>query len=117
MRILVPVDEDKGLDSPVSEEFGEAPYFAIVEAGGVKILSNSQVFTGRGHRWEEILRLEPNVVITKEIGKPAYYALRSRGVKILLAEGSTLREVLERAKKGELKEFPPEMAHEPRHRH
>jgi len=60
---------------------------------------------------------EYNVVITKEIGMPAYYALRSKGVKILLAEGKTLREVLERAKKGELKEFPPEMAHEPRHRH
>ncbi|AAL63217.1 hypothetical protein PAE1037 [Pyrobaculum aerophilum str. IM2] len=27
MRILVPLDEDRGLDSPVSEEFGEAPYF------------------------------------------------------------------------------------------
>ncbi|MEM4650850.1 MAG: NifB/NifX family molybdenum-iron cluster-binding protein [Pyrobaculum sp.] len=89
MRILVPLDEDRGLDSPVSEEFGEAPYFAIIEENGMKILSNGEVFTGRGHRWEEILRLEPNVVITKEIGRPAYYALRSRGVKILFAEGRT----------------------------
>jgi predicted Fe-Mo cluster-binding NifX family protein len=27
MCVLIPVDEAKGLDSPISDEFGEAPFF------------------------------------------------------------------------------------------
>jgi predicted Fe-Mo cluster-binding NifX family protein len=32
-------------------------------------------------------------------------------------EGTTAREALERLKRGELREFPAELAHEPRRRH
>ncbi|WP_148683026.1 NifB/NifX family molybdenum-iron cluster-binding protein [Pyrobaculum ferrireducens] len=115
MRILVPVEENRGWDSPVSDEFGHAPYFAVVEGGQVRIFSNGEVIRGRGHRWEEILSLGPDVVITREIGRPAYHVFRNRGVRIYLAEGATLREVLEKFQRGLLKEFPAELAHEPRH--
>ncbi|ABP49807.1 Dinitrogenase iron-molybdenum cofactor biosynthesis [Pyrobaculum arsenaticum DSM 13514] len=117
MRILVPVEEPRGLESPVSEEFGEAPYFAVVTDGGVQILTNEEVMRGFRHRWEAIVALKPDVVITKEIGRPAYQALRSRGVRIYLADGATLKEALEKLRRGELAEFPPELVHEPRHPH
>jgi Uncharacterized conserved protein len=116
MRVLIPVDEAKGLDSPISDEFGEAPYFVVVDGDKVEVYRNEEVITGRGHRWEEILSLRPDVVVTKEIGRPAYYAFRAKGVKIYLADGATVREALERLKKGELREFPAELAHEPRYR-
>ena len=117
MRILVPVEKPMGLESPISEEFGEAPYFAIVTDGGVQILTNEEVMRSFRHKWEAIVALKPDVVITKEIGRPAYQALRSRGVRIYLAEGATLKEVLEKLRRGEQEEFPPELVHEPRHRH
>jgi predicted Fe-Mo cluster-binding NifX family protein len=81
------------------------------------VYRNEEVIKGRGHRWEEILQLKPNVVITREIGRPAYYAFRAGGVKIFLAEGATARETLEKWRRGELREFPPELVHEPRHGH
>jgi predicted Fe-Mo cluster-binding NifX family protein len=34
MRVLIPVDEAKGLDSPISDEFGEAPFFLVATNGG-----------------------------------------------------------------------------------
>lgn len=117
MRILIPVNELKGLNSPISDEFGEAPYFLVVDGDRVESYKNDEVITGRGHRWEEILRLKPDVVITREIGRPAYYAFKARGVKIYLAEGATVVEALEKLKRGELKEFPHELVHEPRHPH
>ena len=118
MRILIPVDEAKGLDSPISDEFGEAPFFLVAtDGGGLEVYRNEEVIKGRGHRWEEILQLKPDVVITREIGRPAYYAFKAKGIKILLAEGTTAREALEKLRRGELREFPPELVHEPRHEH
>lgn len=117
MRILIPVDEARGLDSPISEEFGRAPFFLVFEDGKVEIYRNEDVVKGVGRRWEEILKLRPDVVITREIGRPAYYAYRRIGVLIYLAEGKNVREALDKFRRGELREFPPELAHEPRHYH
>ena len=118
MRVLIPVDEAKGLVSPISDEFGAAPFFLVATDGvGLKVYRNEEMIQGRGHRWEEILQLKPDVVITREIGRPAYHAFRAKGIKILLAEGATAREALEKWRRGELREFPPELVHEPTHGH
>lgn len=117
MRVLIPVEENKGLQSPISDEFGEAPFFLVVDGDRVEGYRNDEVITGRGHRWEEILKLKPDVVVTREIGRPAFYAFKAKGVKIYLAEGATVAEALDKLRRGELREFPPELAHEPRHRH
>jgi predicted Fe-Mo cluster-binding NifX family protein len=114
MCILIPVDEAKGLDSPISDAFGEAPFFLVATDGGeLEVYRNEEVMKRRGHRWEEILQLKPDVVITRKIGRPAYYAFRAGGVKVLLAEGATAREALEKWRHGELRE----LVHEPRHGH
>jgi predicted Fe-Mo cluster-binding NifX family protein len=116
MRVLIPVDEAKGLDSPISDEFGEVPFFLVATDGEeLEACRDEEVIKGRGHRWEEILQLRPDVVITRKIGRSAYYAFRAGGVKIFLAEGATAREVLEKWRRGELREFSPELVREPRH--
>ena len=80
MCILIPVHEAKGLDSPISDEFGKAPFFLVAtDSGELEVYRNEDVIQGRGHRWEEILQPKPDVVITREIGRPAYYAFRARG--------------------------------------
>jgi predicted Fe-Mo cluster-binding NifX family protein len=87
---LNPCGRGQGLDSPISDEFGEAPFFLVATNGGeLEMYRNEEVMQGRGHRWEEILQLKPDVVITREIGRPAYYAFRAGDVKIFLAEGAT----------------------------
>jgi|GEM_PF-6761767 len=117
MRVLIPVDESRCLDSTISDEFGEAPFFLVIDGDRVEMYKNEEVITGHSHRWQEILKLQPDVIITREIGKPAYYAFRTKGIKIYLAEASAASEALEKLKRRELKEFPAELAHEPRHMH
>jgi predicted Fe-Mo cluster-binding NifX family protein len=118
MRFLIPVDGARGLDSPISDEFGEAPFLLVAtDGGGLEVYRNEEVIKGRGHRWEEILQLKPEVVITREIGRPAYHAFKARGIKIFFAEDATAHEALEKWRRGELREFPPELVHEPRHSH
>ncbi|MEZ0319364.1 MAG: NifB/NifX family molybdenum-iron cluster-binding protein [Pyrobaculum sp.] len=118
MRIVVPLDENKGWESKISEELGHAPYFAVVEGDSLVIVEGNKVITGRGHRWAELYtKLKPDVLITKEIGKPGYAGFKKMNVRIYYAEAKTLREAVEKFKKGELKEFPEELAHEPHHNH
>ncbi|MEM1597552.1 MAG: NifB/NifX family molybdenum-iron cluster-binding protein [Pyrobaculum sp.] len=118
MRIVVPLDENKGWDSKISEELGHAPYFAVVDGDSLVVVEGNRVITGRGPRWAELYtKLKPDVLITREIGKPAYAALKEKNVRIYYADAKTLREAVERLKKGELKEFPEELAHEPHHSH
>jgi predicted Fe-Mo cluster-binding NifX family protein len=52
----------------------------VVDGDRVEVYRNEEVIKGRGHRRKEILQLRPDVVITREIGKPAYHAFRARGV-------------------------------------
>jgi len=112
-----PLTRRVALSPPISDEFGEAPFFLVVDGDRVEVYRNVEVIKGRGDRWEEILQLRPDVVITREIGKPAYHAFRARGIKTYFAEDTTAREALERLKRGELREYPAELAHEPRRRH
>jgi len=118
MRVVVPLDENRGWDSRISDELGHAPYFALVDGDRLTIVEGPKVITGRGPRWAELYtKLKPNVVITKEIGKPAYAAFRQKGVTVYYADAKTLREAVEKWKRGELREFPEELAHEPHHEH
>jgi predicted Fe-Mo cluster-binding NifX family protein len=50
MRVLIPVDEAGGLESPISDEFGEAPFFLVVDGDGVEVYRNEELIKGRGHR-------------------------------------------------------------------
>ena len=69
-----------------------------------------------GPRWAQLYeKLRPDAIMTREMGKPAYAALRQRGVAIYYADAATLREAVEKLRRGELREFPEELAHEPHH--
>jgi predicted Fe-Mo cluster-binding NifX family protein len=84
----------------LSPPFRIGAVFLVVDGDRVEVYRNEEVIKGRGHRWEEILQLRPDVVITREIGKPAYHAFRARSVKMYFAEGTTAREASERLKRG-----------------
>ena len=118
MRIVVPVEERNGLASRVSDELGHAPFYAVVEGESIEFKSNEEVMRGEGPRWVRLLEsLRPDVVITREIGRPALSAFRARGIRVLYADGATLGELLDRYRRGELRDFPEELAHEPHHAH
>jgi Uncharacterized conserved protein len=116
MRVFISVDEAGGLESPFWMNSARRR-FLVVDGDRVEVYRNVEVIKGRGDKREETLQLRPDAVITREIGKPAHQALRARGVKLYFAEGTTAREALERLKRGELREFPAGLAHEPRRRH
>ncbi len=122
MRIFVPLKDNNGLNSRVTGHPGRAPYYAVVEVEGNKIVSY-QIYEnqhaaeeGEHHGHHEhgghggvfmriIMDQKPDAFITYIMGPGAYNALKQMGIKIYLPKGHTLQESVEALINGELKEM------------
>jgi len=111
-RIVIPVIENSGLESRLSEHFGRAPYFMVVEIDSkgeivnIEAIPNtSEHFGGFGRPPDKILQLRPTVLITYEMGPRALSIFQQARVAVLRANASTVREVIEAFKRNELEEL------------
>ncbi len=122
MIIIVPVEENKGVNSRLSEHFGRAPYLAIVNIKEdnqytVEIKPNtSQHFGGIGLPSENILQYKPDAVITYGMGPRAIQILSANNVKVFSATSPLLKENIENYLKGLVKTTVEPCDH-PRHKH
>jgi len=78
VKIVIPVEDVNGLNSRLSQHFGRAPYFTVVELDengkvlNLQIAPNkSEHFGGVGKPPEIILNLRPNAVATCGMGPRA----------------------------------------------
>lgn len=111
-RIVVPVVDESGLNAQLSEHFGRAPFFAVVdlsendEISDVKTVANvGEHFGGSGQRADFILQLKPNAIITYGMGPRGLGIYQSVRVAVLRANAKTVREVIAAYKNDELQEL------------
>lgn len=121
-RIVIPAEDSNGLDARLSEHFGRAPYFIIVELDedgnivNVQSVSNeSEHFGGVGSPPDRILQFRPNAVITYGMGPRALRIFQDAGVAVLRANADTVKEVVEAYRQGRLEELT-EGCYRARHR-
>jgi len=112
VRILIPVQDESGLNAWLSEHFGRTPYFAVVDLDeNGRILNQRTVpnagerFGGSGRRADFILQLKPNAIITYGMGPRGLSIYQSVRVAVLRANANTVREVIAAYSKGELEEL------------
>jgi predicted Fe-Mo cluster-binding NifX family protein len=114
MRFCIPVLEDKGLDSPVSEHFGSAPLFLLVDDSddSVEVFANQNTHHGHGmcRPLESFRGHSIDAVVVSGIGGGAMNKLRASGIDVLFGNGSTVKEILERQKEGGLRRVHPGQA-------
>ncbi len=120
-RIVIPVLNEAGLDAHLSEHFGRAPYFAVLEIGekgqvvNQKTVANvGEHFGGSGRRADFILQLKPNVIITYGMGPRGLTIFQDARVAVLRADANTVRRVVDAYNRNELEELT-EGCHEARH--
>ena len=121
VRIVIPVLDESGLNARLSEHFGRAPYFAVVELDENGRISNQRTvpnvgehFGGSGQRADFILRLKPNAIITYGMGPRGLNIYQSVRVAVLRANANTVGEVIAAYNKDELEELT-EGCHQARH--
>lgn len=121
MRLVIPVLDDNNLNAQLSEHFGRAPYFLVLdvdETGGIsyqRIVANvSEHFGGVGRPPDRILQLRPNVLITYGMGPRALNIFQNARVAVLKANANTVRNVVLAYNNDELEELT-EGCHQARH--
>jgi predicted Fe-Mo cluster-binding NifX family protein len=124
-RILMPVEDEKGLDAKLAHHFGRAPYFAVVELDEkqkplkVKNEPNRSEHMGgaAGHSHESFLELRPDIVVAYTMGPGALHAFQDAGVTVLQATANTVKDNIEAFKEGKLKELAGGCEHAHHHEH
>jgi predicted Fe-Mo cluster-binding NifX family protein len=124
-RILIPVEDEAGLDAQVASHFGRAPYFALVELDEkqeipkVKTEPNRSEHMGGapGHSHESFLALKPDVVVAYSMGPGALGTFQDAGITVLKATSDTVGGNIESFKEGKLKELAGGCEHAQHHEH
>jgi predicted Fe-Mo cluster-binding NifX family protein len=108
MRICVSASANS-LDASVDPRFGRCPYFIIVDSETMQFEAvpnpASGAMGGAGIQAVQIIASKgAKAVITGNVGPNAFQALSAAGIKIITGAYGTVRDVVEKYKRGELKE-------------
>ena len=108
-KIVVPTIGREGLNDDLAQHFGRAPYFTAVdlddngEVTNVKTVPNAGEHAGgMGHAHDNILDLQPNVIIVYGMGPRGLNTFQGSGITVLRANADTVKEVIEAYKDGKL---------------
>jgi len=107
MRICITSQGDS-LESEVDPRFGRCQYFAVVDSDTLELemIKNPNVdaMGGAGiQSAQAVAAKEVKAVLTGDVGPNAFQTLQAAGVEVITGVSGTVREVVERYKKGELK--------------
>jgi len=122
MIICLPADGNNE-NANVSSSFGRCPYYAFYDAESdrFEIVSNpaTKAMSGAGIQAAQfIVNKGANVVLTVNMGPNSGEVLQEAGVKIITGVAGTLREAVERYKKGEFANVSENVVFsEPKHEH
>jgi len=111
-KLVIPIKQDKGLDSEIMDQFGRANYFIFVaidkKKGEVKFTKVKE----NPHKKELakagfgavnfIVKEKIDALITREMGGISFHTLRDHLVDVYKAEGKTVRKVVDKFMKNEL---------------
>ena len=97
MKLLIALNENKKLNSKLSEHFGYCPYFAIyeTETKKIKIIENKINHSSkRLNPVEQIMKLKPDIVFSLGMGKKAIELFNKKKVKIKTGNYKILKELI-----------------------
>ena len=123
-RIVIPVEDERGLEARVAEHFGRAPFFAVVDLDeNGKILSTKteankgEHHGGTGHPHENLLALKPDVIIACGMGPGGLTSFQNAGVTVLKANANTVKDIVASYKQGKLETLATGCEHAHHHTH
>ena len=118
MKICIPSMDDQGLESTVSDHFGRAPYFTLVdtETDQVDIMPNPDCHAGghghgQGscHHSGHLKARKVDAVVTGGMGRGALAGLNQAGIRVLVASPGTVAEIVRSVKDGTARDLQAEM--------
>jgi predicted Fe-Mo cluster-binding NifX family protein len=121
-KIVVPVEDQNGLDAPLAQHFGRAPYYAVIEFDGngkvasVKTVPNvGEHAGGTGYSHDRILEYQPTAIIVYGMGPRGLISFQNAGVAVLKANANTVSEVVAAYREDKLQELTEGCEHAHHH--
>lgn len=112
IKLAIPVQDSNGLNSRLTQHFGRAPFFAVVEldeegkVSDVEMVPNkSEHFGGRGKPPQLLMGLKPNAVITYGMGFRALNMFQQANIAVLQTNQNFVKEVIDAYNKDQLVEL------------
>jgi predicted Fe-Mo cluster-binding NifX family protein len=111
MRICFPIENDRGLDSTVSDHFGSAPLFLLTDtvSGEATVISNSDQHHSHG-ACNPLQALQGNRIegiAVRNIGAGAIGHLTRSGLRVYKATEETVRANVDKLVSNTLSEYTP----------
>ena len=114
MKLCMPVTEDKGMDSPLCEHFGSAPWFLIVETDTLACKTianaNSQHAHGMCQPLSVLSGEDFDGIIVGGIGQGALNRLKTADIKVYKSGSLTVKAAADEFKGGKMREIDPQSA-------
>jgi predicted Fe-Mo cluster-binding NifX family protein len=111
-RVIVPTEDQQGLDARLAEHFGRAPYYTIVELADNGEVSNVKTVPnvgehagGAGFSHDHILEHKPTALIVYGMGPRGLASFQDARVAVLKANADTVSEVVSAYKNDALSEL------------
>ena len=106
MKICIPTEDDRGLDSTAFNHFGSAPFFTLVdvESGGTKVMQNPECHEHHRscHHIQLLKAHDVDAVVCEGIGRRAHAGLREAGIDVLVPSDGTIAGIVATATAGGL---------------
>lgn len=113
MKICIPTVDDDGLEARISDHFGSSPFYTVVDSdtGMLKTVRNIQHGHGhgQGHRHGACRALgqigpdDCEAVACRGLGRGAMASLGRSGLKVYVADGEKVSDVVDAARSGSLR--------------
>ncbi len=111
-KVIVPTEDQQGLNARIAEHFGRAPYYTIIEleengeVSNVKTVPNvGEHAGGTGLSHDNILEHKPTALIVYGMGPKGLTSFQDAGVAVLKANADTVSEVISAYKNDSLIEL------------
>jgi predicted Fe-Mo cluster-binding NifX family protein len=100
---------DKDLNAMIDQRFGRCSYFLIVDTDTMNFesISNESSMASGGagiQAAQTVARTGVEIVITGNMGPNAFQTLSAAGIKVFTGASGTIKEAIEKYKKGQLSE-------------
>jgi predicted Fe-Mo cluster-binding NifX family protein len=108
MKICVSASSGS-LDAEVDSRFGRCPYFVIVDSETMEFNAVANDSSSAAHgagiqAAQTVVNMGAKVVITGNVGPNAFNVLSATGIKIVTGASGSVKEAVEKYKKGQLQE-------------
>lgn len=107
-RLVIPTEDKEG--NYLAAHFGRAPYFAAIDVtddGFEKTVhpNKGEHAGGRGHAHDNVMSLNPDVIIVSGMGPRGIRSFQDRNVAVLCANTTEISSIIEAYKENELDEL------------